>query len=368
MDKPFSLYLDLVRFVAACLVYVYHSNQRAITTDILPFSDYGHSSVIVFFVLSGFVISYVTDTKEKCWRDYSASRLSRIASVAIPAVALTLLLDTAGRQLYPEIYSGYPYDQFLLRSVAALGMGNEIWFVSITTFSNIPFWSICYEFWYYFAFALFYFLPRPYNWLSLGALAIVLGPKIVLLGPIWVAGAILYRWQAPLQWPPTRAALLAVASALAIVAFHMGNVEPLISAWFKAQIGEPLHTELTFSKFFISDYILGLLVFLNFAAMRRAATLIAPILLPLAKPIRFVASYTFTLYLLHQPLFLFWTAVLRWNPDGLGQWLAVTTLTALSVLVIGMFTEQQRHILRKWFVRALQLIPVTIQRHPSAQP
>ena len=119
MNKGFSIYLDLVRFLAACLVYLYHSNQRLLVEPILPASNYGHSSVIVFFVLSGYVIAYITDTKENPWTSYSASRLSRVYSVAVPAVALTLILDTLGRALYPALYSGYPGDQLMLPTGAS---------------------------------------------------------------------------------------------------------------------------------------------------------------------------------------------------------------------------------------------------------
>ncbi len=38
-------------------------------------------------------------------------------------------------------------------------MLNEVWFISITSFSNVPYWSICYEMWYYVGFALIVFLP-----------------------------------------------------------------------------------------------------------------------------------------------------------------------------------------------------------------
>ena len=159
MNRAFSIYLDLVRFLAACLVYLYHSNQRLLSTEILPVSNYGHSSVIVFFVLSGFVIAYITDTKEREWVSYTASRISRVYSVAVPALILTLVLDSIGRYLYPAIYD-YPFDNFILRSISSLLLLNEVWFVSITSFSNVPYWSICYETWYYVAFALLTFLPR----------------------------------------------------------------------------------------------------------------------------------------------------------------------------------------------------------------
>ena len=136
MNKPFSIYLDLVRFVAACLVYLYHSNQRLLVQEVLPASNFGHSSVIIFFVLSGFVIAYITDTRENRLVTYAASRISRVYSVALPAVLLTVVLDAAGRQLYPALY-GYPFDNFLLRGAASLLMLNEVWFVSITSFSNV---------------------------------------------------------------------------------------------------------------------------------------------------------------------------------------------------------------------------------------
>ena len=159
MNKPFSIYLDLVRFSAACLVYLYHSNQRWLSESILPASNFGHSSVIVFFVLSGFVIAYITDTREKTFATYAARRISRVYSVALPAVFLTVALDAVGRQLHPVAYS-YPFDNFLLRGAASLMLLNEVWFVSITSFSNVPYWSICYEMWYYVAFGLVMFLPR----------------------------------------------------------------------------------------------------------------------------------------------------------------------------------------------------------------
>ena len=156
MNKPFSIYLDLVRFAAACLVYLYHSNQRLLTTDILPASNFGHGSVIIFFVLSGFVIAYIADTREKRFSAFTASRISRIYSVAFPAVLLTIALDAAGRHLYPALYE-YPFDNFFVRGLASIFLLNEVWFVSITSFSNVPYWSICYEMWYYVAFGMLTF-------------------------------------------------------------------------------------------------------------------------------------------------------------------------------------------------------------------
>ncbi len=345
MSRSFSIYLDLVRFTAAVLVYVFHSNMRLLTTQMLPFSDYGHSSVIVFFVLSGFVIAYATDRKERTAVAYAASRLSRVYSVVLPTLALTLLLDGIGRTLYPALY-GYPFDRFALRIAGSGLMLNEIWFVSITYFSNVPYWSIAYEFWYYLLFGLAMFMPARWRWWSVGAVGLILGPKIMLLLPIWWSGVWLYRS----EWLRARSAgfswALVVVSLAGIVVTHQLDVYGSWRDATEAALGPDRFREFTFSRFVAGDYLLGLLVVCNFAGMRNIVDGLAPMLLPIERPVRVLAGYTFTLYLLHQPLFLFWTAVVRGDPGSSAFWWTVTGLTAVSVGLIGHVTEQQRHRLR----------------------
>jgi peptidoglycan/LPS O-acetylase OafA/YrhL len=334
------------------LVYLYHSNQRLLTTEILPASNYGHSSVIVFFVLSGFVIAYITDIKEKEWVSYSASRISRVYSVAVPAVILTIALDAIGRHFYPALYD-YPFDNFIVRSASSLLLLNEVWFVSITSFSNVPYWSICYESWYYVAFALLTFCSKRIAYPALVLLVLILGPKVLLLAPIWIAGVILYRWRALNSIPQPVAWTMIFASITGILAFHGGMVSEMAADYLKTLIGAEWHKQLTFSKFFIADYLLGVLVFMNFAGMRAVADTFAPLLLHIERPVRLIAGYTFTLYLLHQPLFLFWAAILRGDPSGYLYWWITTAMVALSVVAIGYVTENKRHILKRWLEKNL---------------
>lgn len=356
MNRPFSIYLDLVRFLAAALVYMYHSNQRQLVKAVLPFSDYGHSSVIVFFVLSGFVIAFVTATKESDWRTYTASRLSRVYSVALPAIVLTLVLDAVGRQLMPNSYQQYPYDQHVLRSLISLLMLNEVWFVSVSSFSNVPYWSITYEIWYYAAFGLLTFLPRRLAPAAALILGLLLGPKLLLLAPIWWLGVLLYREKRLQELSLPVAWVLLVFSLVGIVSFHASGLQDIAKAYLKGLLGARWYDEFTFSKFFVTDYVLAVLVAMNFVAMRKVAQATAGLWAAIERPVRFVAAYTFTLYLLHQPLFLFWGAVLRWNPDGMAFWLAITGLTAISVWAIGQLTETRRHGLRRWILAQLHRI------------
>jgi peptidoglycan/LPS O-acetylase OafA/YrhL len=368
MSKTFSIYLDFVRFMAACLVYVYHSNQRLLVSDVLPASNFGHSSVIVFFVLSGFVIAYITATKENKLSSYAASRISRVYSVVLPTILLTIVLDAVGRQLYPALYA-YPFDKFFLRGIASFLLLNEVWFVSITSFSNVPFWSICYELWYYVAFGIFAFFPRKASLALLALLGLFLGPKIVLLAPIWVAGVILYRWESLSRMSESWAWLLVLVSLVGIVAFHRVDVTALVADQFKSLVGSKWHAEFTFSKFFLSDYLLALLVFGNFVGMRRISFRFEAILLLIERPVRFLAGYTFTLYLLHQPLFLFWAAVIRGDPKGYGYWLLTTAMVALSVGVVGYFTESKRHLVKRWLERRFDKFqPPQLLVQPASKP
>ena len=347
VNKSFSIYLDLVRFTAACLVYVYHSNQRLLVTDILPVSTYGQSSVIVFFVLSGFVIAYITDTKENTLANYAASRVSRIYSVALPAVLLTLAMDAVGRQLYPALYV-YPFDQFLVRIASSLLLVNEVWFISITSFSNVPYWSICYEMWYYAGFAMIMFLPRRAGLAAAALLGLMFGPKLLLLAPVWGAGVLLYHWKALTRLSEPVGWLLTIGSTLGLVWFHEAGVLAHMGELLKTLIGPHWYKQLTYSNYFIGNWLLALLVFINFAGMRVVSVRLAPLLLAVERPVRLVAAYTFTLYLLHQPFFLFWAAVLRGDPVGYSYWWAVTALVALSVALVGQLTEKKRGPLRHW--------------------
>ena len=61
MPKSLSVYLDLIRLLAALLVFIVHANYQGFTGG-LPvlwrLGGLGNDAVMVFFVLSGFVLSH----------------------------------------------------------------------------------------------------------------------------------------------------------------------------------------------------------------------------------------------------------------------------------------------------------------------
>jgi peptidoglycan/LPS O-acetylase OafA/YrhL len=360
MKKEFSIYLDLVRFMASVMVVIYHSNIRAVITEKLPFSNHGHAAVIVFFVLSGYVISYISSTRENTPVEYWSSRLSRFYSLAIPAVLLCPLLDLAGEALAPQFYvDTTTHTMAWLRIVTSLLYLNEIWTVSIMSFSNVPYWSLCYEMWYYVLFAIIAFTRGSGRVLLMVVALVFLGPKIIVLAPLWILGVVLHRYQ-PLQhlaaWQNW---LLFLSSWPLYIAFQHFEMTEYGSQLLLRLIGEKWHHEAAFSKFFIMDYPLALIIAANFIGFRGIAHHFSAPLLAAEKPIRWLSGYTFSLYILHQPLLQFYAALFNGDPAGKLFYSEVIGATVLTIGVIGGFTEHKRHHLKAWIRKALLALMAT---------
>lgn len=350
MKKEFSIYLDLVRFAAAFVVMMFHSNFRLLTWEPLPFFDLANSraAVIIFFVLSGYVISYITTARESDPVDYWASRLSRFYSVALPIVLLCPLLDAVGSRLGPAFYEGrMASDYAWLRMLTSLTYTNEIWKLSIQSFSNVPYWSLCYEMWYYALFAVVAFVQgRARVWL-VALILLFVGPKIIVMAPIWILGVVLHRYSGFERLAKWQSLLLFLGSWPLYALFYYYEV----SAWggkvLLALVGKELHAEAVFSRYFISDYLLALIVAANFIGFRGIGDYFARPLRLCERPIRWISSFTFSLYILHQPLLQFYSALI--NGDNLGRmfYLQVMCATIVTVIVIGTLTEQKRGALRR---------------------
>ena len=90
LNQPFSVYLDLVRFLAALAVVLMHMRMFRLVS--IPGSEHwtllGRESVMAFFVLSGFVIAYTTQMRRPDALDFTVARAARIYSVALPVLLL----------------------------------------------------------------------------------------------------------------------------------------------------------------------------------------------------------------------------------------------------------------------------------------
>ena len=109
MKRETSLYLDLVRFSAAMVIFIAHVEAHA-RTRFSPFwrehiQHYSQTAIAVFLVLSGYVIAHVMATREKTLAQYAASRLARLYSVALPALILTAICNYFIQLKFPDIYA-----------------------------------------------------------------------------------------------------------------------------------------------------------------------------------------------------------------------------------------------------------------------
>lgn len=112
-------------------------------------------------MLSGVVIAYAAGRDQTLGR-FAFNRITRIATVLIPALLMTLIFDAIGTRVnmtaYPErYYQALPLGEFLWRglTVTNLWTGTADW---VRLGSNGPIWSLSYEVGFYLIFGSIMFL------------------------------------------------------------------------------------------------------------------------------------------------------------------------------------------------------------------
>lgn len=367
MTRSTSIYLDLVRFLAAATVFLAHANFDELTGG-LPYLSrldmaIANDAVMVFFVLSGLVIAYVADTKESTLQAFFLSRLARLWSVVIPALLLTVILDYAGSRIAPSLYDREWTNDPVLRLAANLFFVNELWFSSIRPFSNAPFWSIGYEFWYYVVFAAAFFVRRPASFGWLGLVAVVIGPRILVLLPVWLLGVGVYYRIITRPVNATVGWLLVVGSAGGYLLYVVLRGHEYLFEFCTRQLGvfEYIVRKLGigyvnnffgWSNHFLSNYLVGFLVAAHFLGIAAIASTIDKVLLPLGTPIRAAAAYTFSIYLFHFPLLRFFAATTLTVENASLRRAIILVGTVGSICVLGYITEKRRSDLKRTLTQA----------------
>ncbi|MFT3781839.1 MAG: acyltransferase [Nibricoccus sp.] len=336
MTRATSAFLDLLRLAAAFTVFLAHTAHYWNPSLVDSMQVVAHDAVILFFVLSGYVIACTT--KEKCQsaRDYAVARLSRLYSVVVPALLLTAVLWPLGSQLDPGLYAHYARSGGAVRYLLTFLHLNEIWFFDAYPPSNTPFWSLGYEASYYVLFGLFWFVKRSlWRWLLLTACAFAIGPKVLLLLPAWLAGVFAQlfsdRWR---MNRVTAIALFFVFGAWLIAAIRWMRDWPYpmgVEPWY-------------FSNAAGTDLIKSVgWAGLIWAFSRGFGGAVVPG--RMHRVVRWSANHTFSLYLYHAPLVIFATALVP--PIGRDLTVGISVVGAILLVIIGLaaLTEGQR---RHW--------------------
>jgi peptidoglycan/LPS O-acetylase OafA/YrhL len=351
-----SVHLDALRGFAAFSVLLNHwrdaffvdyqtlPHHNPLVESAYLITGLGHQWVIVFFVMSGYLVGgsvlRAINADRWSWRSYLLARMTRLYIVLLPALALGGALDWAGMHLSgaTALYSGNSGMHALTANVHAtltlpVLFGNVLFLQTaslpaslghaIPTFgSNGPLWSLCNEFWYYIAFPIALLLiTRGRSWrtrvllvAALVAWGWLVGSEIALLGIPWLMGVMISVLPpVPLNGKWTRR--LAVAAALAIMGLAL-----VADKLFNSMAG---------------DLTLGVFVTLLICVTLHCAT--APLPSGYVRVARRAARSSYTLYLAHLPMLIFLKAFLH-LPRALPG--AYTCMVALGVMAIALLYAQ----------------------------
>nr|WP_294559840.1 acyltransferase [uncultured Rhodopila sp.] len=345
MKEGTSLYLDCVRFVAALTVFASHYGTQHFTGgQFYQLQPYGAEAVDVFFVLSGFVIGCVTDGRERSARVYAVNRAARLWSVALPVLLLTLVLDRAGSALRPDLYTAaaiphYHPDGWLGRYLLSAVFLNQTWHLDITPGTDWPYWSLGYEPWYYVIFGMAIFAPGRVRVAATVIGATLAGPKVLALFPLWLAGFACSRLSRNLRPSPRSGAVLAAASVAGWIAYearavHHGRLFGL---------GPDVFGRLEFAQ----DYLIGALFAVHLIGICHLSGPIGRRLGRFARPIRWLAGSTFSLYLMHYPVMQFLNAARPWPRESPVSRVLLFGLTLAAVFLFAEVSERRKPAWRR---------------------
>lgn len=364
MNRPTSLYLDVVRLIAALVVFLGHASGQRFTGGLFwQLTEYGAEAVTVFFVLSGFVISYSVSGRERDLKQYLLSRASRMYSVVIPALLLTFVADFIGTLISYRLYPPGIYSPSLwnyLRSVLFL---NQVWWWCATPGTDVPFWSLGYEVWYYIVFAIFCFSVGARRLISIVICIAIIGPGILAMLPLWIFGVFAYKiCERRMIGPRLGAAIffgsLATWVIYEITSWHFGRfLFPPGSLWAAVSKRQQLPQDYLVATFFSA----GLVGFYSMSSW------LETYVVGRWAFIRWAAGASFSLYLFHFPLVLLFATLNPWSPASIAGRAIVIGGTLSAILLLAQVTERKksewRWALDSMLHFAYTLLPSTRKKH-----
>lgn len=367
MTRFFSLYLDALRFLAAMVVFVSHfAYPRFTDGDYMIIRDLnlGSDAVVFFFVLSGLVISYTVEVKDKTLGQYAFSRATRLYSVVIPALLLTVLMDGIGSRIAPAVYDGWWYNaapvwQQLLRGWT---FSNEWGLLGFRIGTNGPYWSLSYEAAYYLIFGAAFYLRGGLRAGLLVLFCFIAGISVLLLFPVWLTGIVVYKTvKKEAAMPPSLAWAAVLVPPVLYALCLWAAVPQILLAGTAAVFSEAIVKILFgFSDEFLWNILIGAFAAFHLCGVaalakhnerkhKEAQRREDRISEAAARAVRWCAGATFTVYIVHYPALQFFDAVL---PEEMEKYARQAVMfTAVLLLCFAMAEISERQL--GWFRRLL---------------
>ncbi len=348
-NRSFTSFLDLMRWMAAAIVFLSHlrdplflgygslvAGDRNLGVQLWYFvTGWFGEAVIVFFVLSGYLVGGIACAKASLGRfsigDYAVDRCTRLYVAFAPALLLTAILDIAGstwfadtgfwthtQPMVREKIATLPFlayltlknffaNLFMLQTIVAPPFG-----------SNQPLWTISLEFWFYVVFGLGLASClasvkslRLLGLCALGILFVLLGIRFPGYLGLWLFGVIaaFVPWRA-IERPP-----LAFLVFAGILVFSRAGQEMMKQAAWWPMLRDYL-VAASFAWLLVSMRSVNLIVLERACGFNR-----------------FMADFSYSLYLIHFPLLLFLLGALHATGlfDGIARGYSPTSAQGLFV-------------------------------------
>ena len=374
--------LDLVRGLAALEVVAGHLRALMFAGAdkessfgwklFILLTGQAHNAVIVFFVLSGFLVGrHVTERVEQdrwSWTAYGIRRLTRLWIVLVPALILTALLDAVGLhvlggslylgQLDPAAYGASVPDarEMVENHGASTFVGNLLFLqngILVAAYGvNGPLWSLANEFWYYVLFPLIYCAARwraaaaATRWACAGlaaALCLALPAHVLVYGLVWLLGYLVAVAQ------PRRDRLLSARARRAAVAGASGA---LLASFYVV----PRFVGLSL----IGSDIVTALLFSTVLLLVSDGEIPSPVV---ARTASILSEMSYTLYLTHFPFMVLVLCALSDNgkyepgPSSLALYLTLLGLSVAFAFAVSLPFERRTGVAQAWLLRTFRSRP-----------
>ena len=337
-------------------------SRNPIAAGLIFLSSFSHEAVIIFFVLSGYLIGTsvlkAAVTQRWSWNGYVMRRATRLYVVLLPALLLTAVLDRLGLRLfgasgniYGERKPGFTW-AFASPNTTRLGtdvlVGNILYLQTILVpsyGSNMALWSLSLEWWYYILFPLAILTGKWAR--SIGAIlttvaAYLAGLSFIGYFGIWLMGIALNTdLFVSMRWITRRRALAIFVANLVFIRI------------FKMVV---YHDEVPGISQGCLDFAVAVVTLILIETMLRDRRVSAGSAYSWFA--RQLSGMSYTLYAIHSPIEVFFCAMLvgsgeLWRPRLLtfSKAGAITLFTIAVAYVFARLFEDRTDIIREGIIR-----------------
>lgn len=323
--------LEALRAFASIYVFFHHTLYRfellEPNTFLWRLFSFGQEAVMIFFLLSGYVIAISLYKNDYSFKTYFRHRFIRIypivfVSFIVSYVSYCWLLGNE----FPSS-SVIVVNLFMLQDKPEFTIGA----FAEPIFDNQPLWSLSYEWWFYMVFFLQYFLFRKYSLLTNLSITLVITlmsiltyylipnqvSAILMYYYIWFVGVVLYSYYNGDQ-KDKRSIYLLFFGFLTITAFYSALFLPEYP--YQASVLFPYIKLRHYAAAFL--FVLFLILFFQYIKNILEKDISKYLIIKLSK----LAPISFSIYVLHYPVM---KAVKSFEMSGLQMLFVTATITLL---------------------------------------